>query len=199
MFDTTVEIAIRARTSAGKQEILVRWPSDQEWYERARRRKIVISRLGRGISETSIDPGDSDLLLFEKIKQNGAPALTAGEAGRVLDVIAQCDITDCRLEGDEAVVSLQIMGGQPVTHRLQLPSADQVLALRRTVRVLDLPYNKQELRIPLEPGARLWDACHGSSQDYQGAVPALHKDTAVRAVIDYLDREASATNEESSF
>jgi len=198
MFDTTAEIMITARTGAGKQELLVRWPTDEEWSERARRRKILITRLGRGISETSIDSGDSDLRVFEKIKQNGAPPLTPGEATRVFEVLAQCDVTDCRLEGDEALVELQVMGGM-VSHRLRLPSADQVLALRRTVRVLDLPYNKQELRIPLEPGAKLWDACGGQSADYTGPIPAIHKDTAIRAVIDYLDREVSATNEEKHF
>lgn len=198
MFDSTAEIVVPARTGQGKQEIVMRWPTDEEWCERARRRKILISRLGRGVSETTIEPGDSDLRIFDKVKLNGAPPLTQGEATRVIETLAQCEATDCRLEGDEAVVELQVMGGS-VKHRLRQPSADQVLALRRSVRVFDLPYNKQELRIPLDVGARLWDECGGRSEDYSGPVPALHKDRAVREVIDCIDREMSAANDEGHF
>lgn len=199
MFDTSAEIAITARTASGKQLIEVRWPSDEEWCERAKRRKILIKRLGRGTSETSIESGDADLRIFDKIKLNGAPALTPGEATRVMEAISQCDVTGVQLEGEEAIVELQVTGGT-VYHRLKLPSADQVMTLRKSVRILDLPYNTQEMRIHLEPGSRLWDACGGHSEDYvNGIVPAPHKDTALRAVVEYLDRETSAGTDEAHF
>ena len=198
MFDSTAEIAITARTATGKQLIEMRWPSDDDWCDRAKRRKILIKNLGRGISETTVESGDADLRLFEKVKLNGAPALTEGEATRVVEAISQCDVTGVQLEGEEAVVELQVMGGA-VHHRLNLPTADQVIKLRKAVRILGMPYNTQEMRIPLEPGVQLWDACAGKSEDYKGPVPAPHKDTAVRAVIEYLDRETGAANDEANF
>lgn len=200
MFDTNAEIHMTARTATGKTQLAIRWPADDEWGERARMRKILIKRSGRGASETSIEPNtDADLKLYDAIKLNGAPQLTGAEASRVLDAIALCDVRNVTLYAEDATVELGVPGGE-VEHRLKLPSAEQVLALRKKAsKVRDLPYNTQELRILLEPGAKLYDACQGDSEDYPSGVPSLHKDTAVRAVIDALDRELAQGVDERDF
>jgi hypothetical protein len=200
MFDKNAEIHVTARTASGKTSLLLRWPADEEWGERARLRKILIKRSGRGITETVIEPNtDADLKLYDAIKQNGAPPLSPAEASRVLDVLALCDVRDVKLFADDATVELGILGGE-VEHRLKLPTAEQVLALRKKAsKVRDLPYNTQELRILMEPGAKLWDTCEGQSDGYPGGVPALHKDIALRAVIDALDRELAQGVDEADF
>ena len=49
----------------GTKTVKVRFPTDEEWTERQRRRKIVIKQLGRGISETVIPSSeDVDAVLF---------------------------------------------------------------------------------------------------------------------------------------
>ena len=197
MFDSTAIIEISARGSAGIQAITIRWPSDEEWATRVRGRKIIVRRLGRGQSETSSESGEVDLALYNKITTNGAPPLSAAEATRIIDAIATCEATDVIVDGTQATVELHVVSG-PVKHQLTIPTAEQVLSFRRSaVRLIDLPFNKQEVRVNPDAGAKLWEACQGKSDDYTGGViPSLHKDAAVRAVIEFLDRElAPKTNE----
>jgi hypothetical protein len=199
MFDATAEFHINARSAAGERsQLVLAWPTDAQWIERARLRKYVIKRLGRGSSETSAEPNlEGDLKLYEAIKRNGAPPLSSAEASRVLDAMAFCEIRDVELPQDEAIVTLAVPGGE-VKHTLKAPSAEQVRSLRRAAyRIRDLPYNNQEMRIFIDPGAQLWDDCQGRSSDYAGPVPALHKDAAIRAVIDALDRELISGPEET--
>jgi hypothetical protein len=199
MFDTTAEFVIPARSGNARVEASVRWPNDEEWSERHKARKILIRRLGRGTSESEIDSTAADLALYEKVRVNGAPPLTAAEASWVVDIMARANVTGVVLEGDEAEVTLQVMGGT-VTHRLQQPSADQVLKMRRKAsRLFDAPYNQQQLRTYLEPTAQLWDECKGRSADYNGLIPALHKDAAVRAVIEQIEADLTAGDDEKLF
>ena len=198
MFDSTSEIAFPFRTAQGKVEIVMRWPSDEEWYEQVRRRKVLVTDLGRGRSEMRVDFGDGYLWLFEKIKQNGAPVLTQSEAKKVFEIVGKCDVASVAIEGDEAIVDMQVLGGI-VRHRLRLPTVDQVDTLNLATRVIDLPYGKKEYRMRLESAARLWDEIGGRSTDYVGPVPAPHKDAAVRAVVAHINNELSASNDESSF
>src|SRR5579875_1589416 len=58
---------------------------------------------------------------------------------------------------------------------------------RGFVRVLDLPYNRQELIINLAPAAALFNKLLESSEDYAGEVPIIHQAVAVKAAIDALD------------
>jgi hypothetical protein len=200
MFDSTATIVINARTPEGSKQLEVRWPTDAEWASRMKARKILIKNLGRGIRETvPPDPGQADVALYQTIAINGAPSLTPAEASRILEAIGTCDVTGVTLEGEEAVVDLRVVSGE-VHHRLKLPSTDQILAWRRAAaRVLDLQYGVQEIRVTAEPGARLWDACGGRSEDYQGAVPAIHKDAAVRSVVDFIEREFAPKADDASF
>ena len=198
MFDCSKEIKITARTDAGMQLLSVRWPSDQEWDERFLGRKIHVKRYGRGVSETIIDPLPADAKLYDKIKLNGAPPLTPAEANLVVERLATCEVMGVEFDGNEADVEMTVLTGT-VHHKLRIPSADQVAKLNRTTHVLNTPYNMQQIKIGVAAGAALWDTALGSSSDYAGPIPANHKDQAVRAVIEAIDREMGATSDEQSF
>lgn len=74
VFDATRPVAINLRTPDGVKTIRVRFPSDQEWSERQRRRKIIIKNLGRGISETTVtNAEDVDAALLAKIRTEDEP------------------------------------------------------------------------------------------------------------------------------
>jgi hypothetical protein len=69
-----------------------------------------------------------------------------------------------------------------------MPSAKDVFEYRRGfARVLDLPYNRQELIINLAPAATLFKKLVESSEGYSGDVPIIHQAVAVKAAIDALD------------
>jgi|SRR5262252_4907468 len=203
MFDVNAEIEVTARpASAGgvPTAISLRFPTDEEWAVRQRSRKIIIRRLGRGRSEVvAPEPSQADLTLFEKITTNGAPTLTPAEAAKVLEALATADVNSVAIEGSTATVEMETMAGK-VVHTLKVPTADQVIRFRRSAfRMIELPYNQQELRQSPDAGARLYDECGGSSADYEGAIPALHKDAAVRGVIDDVDRQLAPKKDEENF
>lgn len=198
-FDTNIAIDIpNFRSAAGPVNLELRWPTDAEWSERARKRKLIVRQLGRGVSETMPETNsEADQKICQAIQKNGSNPLSAIEATAVLDTLAACDVMDVALEGDTAEVTLRVMGGR-VRHRLKLPTAEQVFKFRRAaVRILNLPYNQQDLRIYLEPAVELWAAIGGASEDYASGIPSIHKDAAVRAVIDYADRLTGMQGDEN--
>ena len=96
-------------------------------------------------------------------------------------------------------MSLNVLTGG-VKHTLAIPNVDQVLAFKRAAyRSIELPYGTREWRQRPELGAKLWDECHGISGDYAGAVPAIHKDAATRAVVEYLDRMTGPQRDDANF
>jgi hypothetical protein len=125
--------------------------------------------------------------------------MTPAEAVRLIEALGLADVTDVRMTGGDAEVDMNVAGAA-VKHSLRMPSADQVVSWRRSAfRVLDLPYNQRELRVNSDAGAKLYDQLGGKSADYANGIPAPHKDAAVRAVIEYVDRTMGPRNDEPSF
>jgi hypothetical protein len=198
MFDANTTITIGLRTAAGKADITVRWPTDEEWGAHRRRRKILQRQLGRGATETEIDSSEADAKLYESIKLNGAPPLSVAEAGRIVDTIATTDVLGVDLHAEDAEVQLNTLMGE-VKHTVRIPMMDEVKALQRSTRLISLQYNRSEIRTNLESAAALWDKCGGRAEGYAGAVPNIHKDVAIRAVIAAIEQEALPKYDEANF
>lgn len=190
MFDSTKTIAMNLRTAAGVKTIRVRFPSDEEWFDRQRKRKVIVKQLGRGVSETTIpESQDADAALLEKIRvaEEDAPEVDAFEASRVIEQLSQAEVDDVAQAGEGFRVTLRVLGGT-VAHLLKMPSAKDVFEYRRGfARVLDLPYNRQELVINLAPAGVLYKRLLLSTEGYAGEVPVIHAAVAVKAAIDALD------------
>ena len=190
VFDAARPIAIHVRTPAGVKTVRVRFPTDEEWIDRQKKRKVIVKQLGRGVSETTIpDSAEADAALLVKIRvpEENAPAVDAFEASRVIEQLSQADVDDVVQEGDAFRVTLRVLGGT-VSHVLRMPSAKDVFEYRRGfARVLDLPYNRQELIINLAPAGALFKKLLESSEGYSGDVPIVHQAVAVKAAIDALD------------
>ena len=188
VFDAARPVAINLRGPDGVKTVRVRFPSDEEWAERQRRRKVIVKSLGRGISETVIPNGeDIDAALLAKIRTEEEPDLDAFEAQKIIEQLATCDVDDVAVTGDGFRVMLRVLGGT-VTHLLKMPSAKDVNAYRRGfARVLDLPFNRQELTINIRAAAELWKKLIETTEGYAGDVPIIHQAVAVKAAIDALD------------
>jgi len=90
-------------------------------------------------------------------------------------------------------VTLRVLGGT-VSHSLRMPSAKDVFDYRRGfARVLDLPYNRQELIINLAPAGALYKRLVQEVEGYSGDVPIIHQAVAVKAAIDALDASFQET------
>ena len=190
MFDASKPITIKLNTPEGVKTVRVRFPTDEEWIERQKKRKIIIKQLGRGVSETTIpDSAEADAVLLAKIRvpEENAPEVDAFEASRIIEQLSQADVDDVVQAGDGFRVTMRVLGGS-VSHVLRMPSAKDVFEYRRGfARVLDLPYNRQELIINLAPAAALYKKLVESTDSYAGDVPIVHQAAAVKAVVDALD------------
>lgn len=187
MFDSTQPIQVKVRTAEGIKAIRVRFPTDEEWIERQRRRKLVIKHLGRGITETIVSGEEADAELLAKIRQGDGSEVDPYEASRIIEQLAQADVDEVAREGDAFRVVLRVPGGT-TAHLLRMPSAKDVIEYRRRfARVLDLPYGKQELRVNLEAAGELYGKLAVSAEGYAGAVPIVHQAVAVKAAIDELE------------
>ena len=188
VFDSTRPIALQLRAPTGVKTVRVRFPSDEEWTERQRRRKVVIKQLGRGVSETIIGSAeDADAALLAKIRDGEGPEVDPFEASRIIEQLSQAEVDDVVQAGDSFRVTLRVLG-VVVTHLLKMPSAKDVFEYRRGfARVLDLPYNRQELTINLAAAGALYKRLAQGAEGYAGEVPVIHQAVAVKAAIDALD------------
>ena len=198
MFDSNATITIGLRTASGKTDIPVRWPTDEEWGAHRKRRKILQRQLGRGMTETEIDTAEADAKLYQAIALNGAPPLSVGEASRIVDTLATCEVLGVDLHAEDAEVQLTTMMGE-VKHTVRIPTMDEVRTLQRSTRLISLQYNRSEISTNLDSAATLWDRCGGRAEGYAGPVPSIHKDVAIRAVIAAVEQEALPKYDESNF
>ena len=188
VFDVTRPVAIQLRGPDGVKTIRVRFPSDDEWAERQRRRKLIIKNLGRRRSETTVSNSeDVDAALLAKIRTEEEPEVDAFEAQKVIDQLATCDVDDVVIVGDAFRITLRVLGGT-VTHLLKMPSAKDVADYRRGfARIVDLPFNRQELTINVRAAGDLYKKLVEATEGYAGDVPIIHQAEAVKAAIDGLD------------
>jgi|SRR3990172_727107 len=188
VFDSGRQVEIKLQSAEGTKIVKVRFPTDEEWTERQRRRKIIIKQLGRGVSETVIpDSQDTDAALLAKLRIGEGPEVDGFEATRILEQLSQADVDDVIPEGGTFRVLTRVPGGL-TTHTLRMPSAKDVIEYRRAfARILDLPFNKQELTVNLGAAGTLYQKLCQGTEGYAGAVPIIHQAVAVKATIDALE------------
>jgi len=188
MFDSQKEIHVQLRFADGARTVKVRFPTDEEWIERQRRRKIIIKQLGRGVSETTIPNAEEvDAGLFRKIRIDEGDEVDAYEASRIIEQLSQAEVDDVLAEGAAFRILLRVPGGTAV-HVLRMPSAKDVIEYRRSfARILDLPFNRQELTVNLAAAGALYQKLCQTREGYAGSVPIMHQAVAVKAAIDALE------------
>jgi len=168
--------------------IRTRFPTDDEWAERQRRRKIIVKQLGRQMSETTVPHNEEiDAALLAKIRTEESPEVDAFEAQKVIEQLATCDVDDVVLAGNAFRVTLRVLGAS-TTHLIKMPSAKDVNQYRTGfARVLDLPFGRQELTINVRAAGDLYKKLIDATEGYAGDVPIIHQAVAVKAAIDALD------------
>lgn len=183
MFDSARPITLKLQTPDGPKAVSVRFPSDEEWTERQRARKIVTKSLGRGMLKSDV-PGhkEVDEAFVRKIKVDG-PDVDCYESMTIAGVLSQCDVTDVEREDGGYRVRMAVPGGE-VSVLLRMPTAREIYAFRREyVSAVELPHGKSSTSVNLEAAARLFDALSGETTGYAGPVPIIHKEAALVAMI----------------
>ena len=199
-FDAKREIDIKLQSPDGATKpVAIRFPTDEEWMERQRRRKVVIKQLGRGMSETvPPESADDDAQLVQRLLVEQGPDIDGYEATRILDQLSDCDVDDVQAEGGAYRVTTRVPGGM-TAHLLRVPTAKQILHYRRGfVRVIDLPYNRQSMTINMTAAGDLYKDLLQTAEGYAGdAVPIVHQVVAVKAVIDAVEAACGVAGNEN--
>ena len=199
VFDSTRPIAINLRTPGGVKTVRVRFPSDDEWIGRQRRRKVLVKQLGRGVSETTVANGeDVDAALVANIRAGEDPQIDAFEAMKVVEQLSLAEVDDVVPDGDTFKVTLRVLGG-PTVHLLKMPSAKDVFEYRRGfARLLDMPFGRQEVTINIASAAALYKKLVTTMEGYVGEAPIIHQAVALKAAIDAMDA-AFAEDRDANF
>lgn len=172
--------------SGTRKECKVRYPTDAEWCERARKFRQVRRFLGRGKSEAqSFDADAINLELFERIRvdREGAP-FDASEAAAVLAKIDRAVVEDCDREGDNFRVVLRVPGAV-TEHLVRMPTSREMdKHSAASVKVVGAR-RAQEIREFLEPSGELYDAIvqKDGIVGYSGPVPIVHKVAVVAEIL----------------
>jgi len=199
VFDASRPLALNLRTPGGLKTVRVRFPSDEEWTTRQRRRKVIMKSLGRGINETVVPAGeDIDAALLAKIRTEETPEVDPFEAKKLVEQLGTAEVDDVVPSGDSYVVTLRVLGGTTI-HTLRVPSAKDAFDFDRAyAKVLDLPYGRQEFTINLASATALYKKLLVETEGYVGDVPIIHQAVVVKAAIDALNG-AFAQDQDASF
>jgi hypothetical protein len=190
LFDVERIIALNLRTQTGTKTVRVRFPSDEAWIKRQKRRKVIVKQLGRGRSQTEVIPCedyDAELIQSLRVEEKDAPEIDKFEAARVLEILATAEVEDVSDEPGGFAVTLRVLGGK-ATHYLRMPSEEDRAQYRRSFAdVVDLPYGKQQITVNIGAAADIYKRLAVSSGGYSGAVPIIHQSAALKATLDALD------------
>lgn len=200
LFDVNRQIDIKLQAPGGGKVVTLRFPTDPEWCDRQRKRKIIIKQLGRGMSETiAPDSSDIDFDLVQSLRVGeDGPEIDGYEATRILEDLSLADVDDVEPEGDSFRVFLRVAGDMRTTHVLAMPSAKDIIQFRRAfARGLDLPFNKQRLTINLEAAGELDKKLRKATEGYASAVPIIHQAAVVKAVIDMIESGSGVAGSEN--
>ena len=195
-FDADTDFVVPVRTDRGDEQITVRYPSEEQWTAWTRKKSTIVTMLGRGESQWEPERNEADAQLYNEIRCEGQPDLDNDEAATLIGILSKFEVRGVESEGNnELEIRAGVMGGQ-VTHRLKIPTAKQVAELNRhRSQIVSMPFNRQRIRTVLPPYVALWDKTKVVVEGYvNGSIPAIHKESAIRAVLEYIGTEADDPN-----
>lgn len=180
--------------SGVKKSFEVRWPSDKEWGDRARKQKFIKRSIGRQKSEYD-DAGSerADLELFESIRlDKEGPDWSAFEAKKVISKIERHDIESVDRSESSYRVVMTVHGIETV-HEIRMPTLDQVAEYGRSaVKMYETGARRNtqtDFRQFIEPAGFLYDELLVDVSGYAGAVPIIHKATVISEIIERMEAE----------
>ena len=188
LFDAAQPIGVTLLSAGEQKKFSVRFPSDEEWIDRQRSRKLVTQDLGNGRSKRSVPDAESgDASLLKEIIQGESNGFDAYEAAAVIEQLEQAEVVgiDADAESKSFRVSLKVPGAVVTTHSLRMPTLKQLAVYSRNVTsFVDCRFGKSEMTVNLNVSAELYDEHRsGDPQGYVVAdIPAIHKHAVVGAV-----------------
>ncbi len=190
MFNSQAEFEIPI-LSGGVKKCKLRFPTDAEWCEASRKRKVLRESIGRGKSQSRVlgtEASSAELFAKVRIDKDGAP-FDGAEAGAAIARLERCSVIRSERDGDAFRVTMNVAGGQ-VVHLLKIPLQSDLLAFSRAAAPPIIEGRRsQEIRTYLEPSGELWGKIGRTESGYAeaSAVPIIHKDAAITELLVQMD------------
>ena len=189
MFDMKAEISIPIRSAEGIRQVIVRYPTDSEFLEWRRKKKILQNDLGRDSYEiVPSKPEACDLALVKLIQSDEAPITEEAEAYYILDRLFKTDISSRpEREGSGYTIRMKVMQKVKTSHTLRLPSVKETMDYERQRPPLTLKkFGQQEIRLNYSAAGELYDKLKQFSEGYQGDTPVLHKQEVINVLLQQI-------------
>jgi hypothetical protein len=196
LFDVAAEIPVKI-ISGGDLACVVKYPTDQQWIERAAKQRLIKRNLGRGASEfDSPNTAEGDSILFDQIRiDSDGPEFAGADRSTVIDKLERCRIVESARAGNEYRIEATPLGMRTI-HTLRIPTQADILEYSRSaVKSRDMRRH-QEIRVCLEPASVLYNKLLVKAEGYAGAVPITHKSSVISELVREIE---SASEEDESF
>ena len=179
MFDTSKPFSVRRNG----ETIRVRYPSDRQWTDRARKHPNTRRVMGKSIETEYPTTYEFDAAIYSALRIEGPESLDGADAARIIDALDRCQIEDVNPAGAgyEFVARVfgvdreQLDGKARTVHTLRMPTQRQVDTFFRDSGRSRIEGKTVIETFSLDPGGLLYDACVISTIGYAGAVPLNHK------------------------
>jgi hypothetical protein len=196
-FDKQMRIELRVEHPEQPRAVTVRWPTDDEWKERAKRFRLERRVTAGGAWSETTNELETERWLFDQIVLSQAPALSDAEAAEVIGRLERVTANDCQRGDDGAFqVELGIPSGLTV-HRLRTPTAEERYEFNKGQNPpVDLGRGRSLILLDSTPADQLYNAVFLSAAGYAGegaeAVPVIHKAAAVRVLLAELENRTGS-------
>jgi len=173
---------------------VLRYPTNPELLAYYSAQRFIVTDLGRRKSKIDIVPSPkADLALFTACRLGKPePEFDDADMAYALSILLDHRMVSCEKQGKAYLITLRVLdptgesSGVTLTHLLSMPTRKSLSDYRSKRRVpISLPNNLEEIRLPPDVPAALYDLLLQSSTGYADGVdvPLHHK----RTVINQLD------------
>ena len=200
LFDATLPFKVRIVRPEGDEIITMRFPSDDQWIERSRRRKIRSRNLGNGKAQSipeGPDPHDAELV--NGLRVGECAEVDPYEAKRILERISMVTFEeDPTREGACLRIPMRVRGVRTV-HVLRVPTERQRGEFLQMSGIPAISQGSIETYgFNLGGAKELYDQLNKESVGYAGEVPVVHKLAAVNAAFEAVDKALEGDGENPS-
>jgi hypothetical protein len=187
MIDPNQKIQMRLVRPEGDVNIVLRFPTDEEWKARQDKRKHVVTDLGRGKTKEEDQGQEADAEMIQlclEIEGSEPVVVSQAEAARIISELSEVALVSFERVGAGFDVELEDFADRLHSFRLAMPTADRVAAYRRDlVKVKPLGANKRSLSIDMAAVQKLWDELTNGNAPY----PLPWKSAVLKRVMESLD------------
>jgi hypothetical protein len=190
-FDINQPVKLKVIRPDGDVTITLRFPTDEEWIERSRRRKIRSRNLGNGKTQSIQNPPDShNAELVNGLRVGECAEVDLHEAKRILDRISTAAIDgDITREGANLRIPLKILGVSTV-HIIRIPTERERGEFLQMSGVPTISQgNIDTYGFNLGGAADLYPKLRKDAIGYTGNVSVVHALAILNAAFEFIDQE----------